>query len=68
MTTLHTYYIHYFNERTATGGHTQVEATTPDEAMVIVERSLAGVADYTTAQVSLDPYGIDVVAEYGDLE
>jgi hypothetical protein len=57
-----TYFVHYFDERTQQGDHKQVEATCPDEAMAMVERT--GV-DYTSAQVSTDPYGIDVIAEYG---
>jgi hypothetical protein len=57
-----TYYIHYYSERTQTGDHKQVVASSPNEAMMLVERS--GI-DYTSAQVSTDPYGIDVIAEYG---
>jgi hypothetical protein len=58
-----TYYIHTYNERTQSGDHKQVVATCPDEAMTIVERT--GI-DYTSAQVSTDPFGIDVIAEYGE--
>jgi predicted nucleic acid-binding Zn ribbon protein len=61
MTTI--YYVHTFNERTQSGDHKQVVATSPDEAMTMVERT--GI-DYTSAQVSTDPYGIDVIAEYSE--
>lgn len=57
------YFIAYFDERTQQGDTKQVDATCPDEAMTMLERT--GI-DYTSAQVSSDPCGIDVLAEYGD--
>lgn len=58
-----TYFVHYFDERTGTGDCLQVTTPEVNDALPMAERT--GIT-YTTAQVSTDPYGIDVLAEYGD--